>query len=287
MMMNCLPNRSRNQGGQALVEVIVVALFFLVPLFLAIVALGKFSDVQHTTNMAARYTAWERTVWYEAGGGQFNDVNAPNRKSAAQIRSEIAARLFNDRSTTTSVIADTDRNASGFVNGTDPMWRDNDGVAFMGDFHQASAGVTQARPQTDVAGAAFGLVDALPLPSNVVGTLAPPLPSDTMASATVSLREMARASQAYQRLWPRAGVWGDAWAGLDFTATGGIVSNTWGANGSTGTRDMVALSVPTAQGLGKLVGSTVNAAILTWDPLMPKVDMGRIDPDVVPGDRLR
>jgi len=284
-----MTNRSpiRRQRGQALVEVVVVALFFLVPLFLAIVALGKFTDVQHTTNMASRYAAWERTIWYETGGGRFNDINAPNRKSAGQIRSEIAARVYNDRSKTTSVIADTDRNASGFVNGIDPMWRDNAGVAFMRDFTQTSAGVTQARPDTDLAGAAFGLIGALPLPAGVVGTLVPPLPSDTMASATVSLREVARESQAYQRLWPRTGVWVDTWAGLDFTATGGIVSNTWGANSSRGTKDMVALSVPTAQGLGTLVGTTVNAAILTWDPLLSKVDMGKIDVDVVPEDRLR
>ncbi|WP_379681098.1 hypothetical protein [Massilia consociata] len=285
--MRTFPFCSRRQNGQALAEMIVVALFFLVPLFLAIVALGKFTDVQHTTQMAARYAAWERTVWYEAGSGRFDDINAPNRKSAAQINAEIAARVFNDRSRNTSVIADTDRNATGFVNGTDPLWRDNAGVVFLRDFQQAGSALGRSRPRTDVAGAAFNLVGGLSLPPGVVGTLVPPLPADTMASATVSLREMARDSQAYQRLWPRAGVWVDDWAGLDFSATGAVVSNTWGANGSGGTKGVVALSVPTAQGLGTLVGTTVNAAILTWDPLMPKVDLGRIEVDVVPEDRLR
>lgn len=280
-------HRYRRQHGQALVEMVVAGLFFLVPLFLAVVAFGKFLDVQHTTNMGSRYAAWERTVWYEAGGGQFNDINAPNRKSAAQIHAELAARVFNDRSRNVSVIADTDKNATAFVNGTDPLWRDNANVAYLRQFDQASTGLANSQPDRDAAGRALEVIGAVPLPPSVSGSLVPPVPTDTMAVATVSLREVARDSQAYQRLWPRDGVWTAQWRGLDFKATGGIVSNTWGANGSRGTRDMVAQSVPTAQGLGKAVDKIVGAGIKAWDSDAPDVELGRIAPDVVPGDRLR
>lgn len=274
------------QGGQALVEMVVTGLFFLVPLFLAVVAMGKFIDVQHTTNMGARYAAWERTVWYE-NGGRFDDINAPNQKSAAQIHAELTARLFNDRSRNTSVIANSDKNATSFVNGIDPLWRDNAGVRYLRRYDQAGTGIAVGRPNRDVAGRALGLITSLPLPTGVTGSLVPPLPSDTFSTATVSLREIARDSQSYQRLWPRSSVWIDEWRGLDFKATGAIVSNTWGANGSSGTHDMVAQAVPTAQGLGRAVGAVVDVGLTAWDRNMAKPEFGKIVPDVVPEDRLR
>ena len=286
--MTIHPCRRMRQQGQALVEMVVAGLFFLVPLFLAVVALGKFIDVQHTTNMGARYAAWERTVWYDAGG-KFDDINAPNHKSGAQIHAELAARIFNDRSRNVSVIANTDKNAKSFVNGIDPMWRDNANVRFLRQFDQASTGMTKTPVKSDAAGKALDLIESLPLPTGVTGSLVPPLPSDTFATATVSLKEIARDSQAYQRLWPRASVWVDQWRGLDFIATGAIVSNTWGANGSASTHDMVALSVPTAQGLGSVIGNAVDAGITAWDPelKLKKPEFGKIAVDVVPDDRLR
>jgi hypothetical protein len=280
--------RNARQGGQALVEMVVTGLFFLVPLFLAVVAMGKFIDVQHTTNMGARYAAWERTVWYEAGGA-FDGINAPNQKSAAQIHAELTARLFNDR-TRKTVIANSDKNAHSFVNGIDPLWRDNANVAYMRRYDQAGSGIARGALNRDVAGKALGLIGALPLPKGVTGSLVPPLPSDTFSTATVSLREIARDSQAYQRLWPRSSVWVDEWRGLDFRATGAILSNTWGANSSRGTHDMVAQSVPTAQGLGKEVGRILELGIRTWDNDVMKdnkLELGKIAPDVVPEDRLK
>ena len=60
----------------------------------------------------------------------------------------------------------------------------------------------------------------------------PPLPTDSLAVAQVSLKDIAKQSDAYQRLWPKATVWGGDWKGLDFSAEGGILSNTWSANGA-------------------------------------------------------
>lgn len=74
------------QGGQAVAEFLVAAVLLLVPMFLAVAALGKFVDVQHVATMAARYGAWERTVWYDASGTDFNGINGPNQKSAPPSR---------------------------------------------------------------------------------------------------------------------------------------------------------------------------------------------------------
>jgi hypothetical protein len=278
-LLMCSPVAARRQG-QAMVEFLVAATFFLVPLFLAIVVFGKFIDVQHTITMAARYAAWERTVWYDDGGTTFSAHNGTNHKSAAQIGNELAVRLINDRSSAT-VIKNSDKTATSFVNGTDPMWRDNAGTAYLDRYDQRASSVARMMPNTDFTGRALGVISALPAIPQVVGTLLPPVPSDTLAVAQVSLNGVARNSNAYKRLWP-------AWAGLDFQATGAILSNTWYANGSTGTRNMVRDMLPTAKGLGSAVDLMTKAGYVPWDPMnRAGPTFGKVEPDVVPPDRLR
>nr|WP_315402271.1 pilus assembly protein [uncultured Duganella sp.] len=270
--------RRRPARGQAMVEFLVGAMFVLIPLFLAIVALGKLSDVQSTATMAARYAAWERTVWYEADAG-FDGANQPNHKSAQQIGNEIAVRLINDRSA--QPIKDTDKNANSFASGTDPLWRDNEGKAFLDTYAQLGSSVASEAPGTDIAGAVIGTLKSVSV-KGLVGFV-PPLPTDSLAVAQVSLKDIAKQSDAYQRLWPGA----DGFKGLDFSATGAVLSNTWGANASGGTRAMVATMVPTAQGLGTVV-QAARAGLAPWDPeQVPRIEVGKIAVDVVPGDRLK
>lgn len=62
------------QRGQAMVEfvifcgVVMTALFVIVPLF------GKIMDMQFQTQQAARYVAWERTVWFDSGDEPFDST---------------------------------------------------------------------------------------------------------------------------------------------------------------------------------------------------------------------
>jgi len=276
------PCRARSQGGQAIAEFIVAAAFFLVPLFLAIAALGKFTDVQHVTDMAARYGAWERTVWYEQSGNGFDTANAPNQKNAAAIKGEIAARLFSDRSRATTVIRGTDRASTTLVNGIDPMWHDARGAAYLAEYQDFDAASSRATPERDIAGAIVSAAAAVQV-RGLAGFM-PPLPTDTLAISTVSLTDLAADSGVYGRLWNNTP---GAWEGLDFSATGAILSNTWGANGKGATHAMVARAVPTAQGLGAFV-SAAKVGIGPWDPLAaPGIEVGKINVDVVPGDRLR
>ena len=274
--------RRSRQGGQSVAECLVAAVFFVVPLFLAIVALGKFADVQHVATMAARYGAWERTVWYDNAGTDFTGINAPNQKTAGAIKGEIAARLFSTRTSAASTIRNTDGASAALVNGIDPMWRDARGAAFLSQYERFDAQAGRASPRRDIAGASVAAMAAVSVRG--LAGFAPPLPADTLAVSTVSLTDIARESGVYARLWN--GTPG-SWQGLDFSATGAILSNTWGANGSSGTRDMVARSVPTAQGLGAVVRAA-KAGIEPWDAVAASgIDVGRIDVDVVPDDRLR
>ena len=56
----------RKQKAQALTEFIITAAFVLVPLFLMVPLIAKYIDIKHATINAARYQAWEYTVWHNA-----------------------------------------------------------------------------------------------------------------------------------------------------------------------------------------------------------------------------
>lgn len=272
----------REQHGQAMVEFIVAGMFVLVPLFLAISVFGKFVNVQHAADMAARYGAWERTVWYEASpeSDKFDQHNQPNRKTADEIRNEIGVRVLNDRSSETVVKAG-DRGTSSFANGLDPMLRDMAGTAYMTEYSQLSSAQTTEAPEKKIADTALEFLRDVPMFRDLV----PAVPQDTLATATIRFADVAKSSEAYKRLWPDA-----AWAGLNFEAKSGILSNTWAANSSVGTKSMVADIVPAARP-NEPVNSALTAVkvgILPWDPEASRlIDIGRIAPDEVPPDRLK
>lgn len=274
------------QKGQAMIEFLVAAMFFLVPLFLGLAIMGKFIDVQHRAEQASRYAAWERTVWYDtAKGHEFYSMNQPNQKSGAAINNEIAVRLLNDRSLKVTVIKDTDKTATTFANGIDPMWKDNAGVAYMDTFKQLDSALMSETPSKDFTGKAIGLIDKINVGDFVLGNLAPPVPTDTLAVVKVNLSKIAGKSDAYKRLWATP-----TWVGMDFESTGAILSNTWSANGSQATTAMVKKTVPTAQkGMGVLI-NTAKVAIGTWEPALLKsgtIDVGRVRVDQLPPDRLK
>lgn len=276
------PKLGPKPHGQAIVEFLVAGMFVLVPLFLAISALGKFSNVQHTAEAAARYAAWERTVWYESSPGSsgFDGNNQPNSKSAAEIRNEIAVRVLNDRSSDESVIKHGDKTANGFANGLDPMFTDPGGTAFLTEYGQLASDQTMNKPDMDIAGAALEAMAKVPM----FKELLPALPTDSLATTTVKFKTLGKTSEVYARLWPDP-----VWAGLDFQATSSILSNTWAANSRSGAESMVSDFVPARKyaALNKLLVD-LQGVMGTWDPTAASgIEVGRIAVDEVPPDRLK
>jgi hypothetical protein len=269
-----------------MVEFIVVALFVLVPLYLAVQALGKFADVRSAANTAARYAAWEKTVWHEDTSSVFHAKNQPNQKSAAQIRNEAMVRVFNDRQTGFKY-AGTDKGATTFAKGTDPLWRDTRGQALVDDPARFTLTASYESPSKDILGSAIGLINKITVPS-ITGTLAPPVPTQTLAVARLQLLKVGEKSEVYKRLWAKSAGLPTDFVGEDMAAQGAILSNTWAANSSQGTHGMVSASVPTASGLGTAIETGAKTLMFTWDPtLAPRLDLGRVAPDVVPADRLK
>ncbi|MBV8464652.1 MAG: hypothetical protein JO218_01790 [Burkholderiales bacterium] len=282
----------KGQRGQAMTELIVAGMFFLVPLFLAISAIGKFADVQHTAYMGARYATWERTVWYnDAGspGSTFDGINNPNAKTDVAIQNEMAVRIINSHSGK-PVISNTDGTATSFVNGTDPLWNDDAHTAYLDTYANVTNAASMAAPGGDFSGTVLSgissVIDNVPGLSSLFGSVVPPLPSNTLATVNVSFSKIA-ATTEYARLWPTGDPGGGAWKGINVTAPGAILSNTWGANGVDATKRMVRTSVPTANLLGTTLQATVQGPMMVWDPVaMSGLDVGKVAPDVTPSDRL-
>jgi hypothetical protein len=106
----------KSQRGSATVEVFVVSLV-AIPLLIAVPLLGKQLDAKHQTNMAARYAAWERTVWSDSGSSW---RNAERSKSDADITMEINDRFYGHRQ---AELVDVSRSRSEGIT-SDPIWRD-------------------------------------------------------------------------------------------------------------------------------------------------------------------
>lgn len=91
-----IPRRKHRQRGQALTEFVVVALTLLIPLFLIIPVVAKLISMKQDVEIAARYAAWERTVWFQNGsrpdlqgfGGTISS------RSDAAVSREIDTRIF-------------------------------------------------------------------------------------------------------------------------------------------------------------------------------------------------
>lgn len=78
--------RSR-QCGQGMVEFGVAATFFIVPLLIGITWLARVESIKQHMHQAARYAAWERTVWYRSG-------NTYVTKSDTDVAREITKRIY-------------------------------------------------------------------------------------------------------------------------------------------------------------------------------------------------
>lgn len=283
--------RSDRQSGAAMIEFIIAALFFLVPLFLAVQVIGKFADVQHGTDAAARYAAWERIVWFNDNGSAFANKNAPNKKSDAEILHELRKRVFNDRHSAL-VYSDEDKKApkkDGKKTPTfDPLWTDNSGTPYLSDYAKAATVSTRAStPDKDYLGKVLEKIQVISVPE-VFDSAVPPVTNKTLTQSTFTLKDIAKDSVAYKRLWsPAHGL--AEWQGVSMSSQAAVLTNTWGANSNKGTRAMVQPVVPTAQLLGKTIGRAATAVMVPWQPTLiaQPLDMGRIGPDVVPGDRLK
>lgn len=327
------------QRGQAMVELVIVAAFVLVPLFLAIPIIGKYIDVRTAAVEASRYAAWERTVWYGGASAStiswsdvtpdsptpfdwFNDLLAmpagwfkssnswqANEKKDAHIRNEIAVRLLSRPSPTLALDAfsSADKDASEFRNNaTRTLWRTRNDTPLLQDYKDVSNTIGN----DGAPGIANKVLKPVALLAAVLGPFTLEMNGEYKASVTVNVANYDWYRDRAPRLDESLGIQPTA-AKLGFSERTVLLANGWNAGAPdsqkvTSVRSQVAgltpfsifkykLPEPTSdmgsamnifKTLARKVVDVVENAILILFPEFDKLDLGKIEPDKVPADRL-
>lgn len=253
----------RHQRGQAIVETAIVASSVLIVAFLALSMIGRISDVRDRTLAAARYAAWERTVYFsDSWPSKYGQAAT---KSDAEIRSEISQRVLGQ----TSGVKGDDGSLNRLPSAQAAMWRDSSGEVLLHSYDNLTVSFRADNTGTlaDKALDRLGSLSGIGLGFD--------LPTRNQQRATVTLHVGDR-NPSLVTLWPE-------WPGATFNATQVLLTNTWTPDGSDGARALIAGAVPTAK--ANLIGYLPNVLAPAAVDIV-HLDMGRIAPDVVPADRL-
>ncbi len=251
--MICISRPSRHSSkGQALTEFVIGAVLFLIPLFLIIPLLGKYTDIKASTIQAARYNAWERTVWYGQSASSTGDWEG-NDKNEASIKTEMAGKFL-----------------------TSELWYDRAGVAML-------AGSSNSITNEDTPGTANTILGFAVSVANAIGPFNLEMKGLYAGTATVSIANTT--SVISEVLGSGAGA-DPARLNLSITDKNVILANGWGANGAAHVKKQVQGLTPTSV-LSNPVLDAVRWILVPFTPeLVPTVlELGKIEVDQIPPDR--
>jgi hypothetical protein len=268
-----------------MVEFLIAATTVLIPLFLIVPILGKFMDMKSSSIQAARYAAWERTVWFGS-----TDWSAA-QKTDAQIQNEVQWRFFSDTAATKFQAGDM--SAGGWGGGVKPLWKDRAGNSML---YSYNSDVTQGSARTDTPGLMNDVLDpivsAIGFIGNILGA-AFVLDMQSLYTSTVTARV-----QQTRKIEQVLG------GGLTDTETfkavtpvfaekSVLIANGWSANGAAQTKTQTEGLTPTSflqrSPISDILTVIQYLAYVFAPELAPdhlKLG-GVIQPDIVPDDRLK
>ena len=273
-MKQLLKNRHAHRG-QAMTEFVISASLFLIPLFLGMSLIAKYIDIKQTNVQAARYQAWEYTVWFandtersidfknfsmddgELMSG-FDAVDQPV-KSTAQTRQESKKRFYTSIGTeeTTSPITATD---VAFVWDNDtsinPLWKNHKGESLYAgvDGIQASLSSSTGTPTLPILGDVVnGLMDGIGIAFGLIGELLGAIKSsvgfnaiNTNGYAEASASMQIAANPMFTNISDiDVSLDGAATTTLDFITTASVLSDGWNAGGVEHVYNQAGGTVPT------------------------------------------
>lgn len=292
--MTHLPKTQRQrhrQRGQAMTEFIVVTALVLAPLYLIIPVLGKHIDMKSATIVGARYAAWERTVFF-GGSNASAKVDWPGvEKSNDEILNEVRQRVISSKSVVDPKdskkfigrpIAATDKAATGWSPaGYRAAWKNHNGSVMLSKYEM----VTQTQSQTASPGVANDVIGVVVKIADALGPFT--LEMHGLHTAQVSV-------QAYTLPIGKSlsgGTGPDTFnpGTLTFTDKNTILVNTWNANGRDHVKKQTQGLTPTGvfqTEAGKILLTVVKAVVGVAMPEIWFLELGKIEPDVVPEDRL-
>jgi len=278
-------NATKRHAGQAMIELKIVAGFVLVPLFLAIPLIGKYLDMRAAAVQTSRYAAWERTVWY--GGDAASSLGwfgvsrrwQANEKSDDQIRRELGVRHLSE-TTASDAFSNADRSAGSFKNSTKTLWQDRRGAPLLANYSdiQNSVGNNTAPGTLNV------ILDPIANFASTLGPFVLEMKANYSARVTIQVKDI-----DYDHFLAKNST-------ASFTETNVLLANGWNANGpddasKTSVKQQVKGLVPTsifaAEINGVKIMDYVLGALSVFLPEASKLEPGKIEPDVVPADRLK
>jgi len=272
----CWGGGARRARGQAMTEFVVGAVLFLVPLFLIVPTLAKYLDGKAMVTLAARYAAWERTVWY---GGASSSVSWPgNSKSEGTIRNEIRQRIFSQDTS----IAGGDGGAGDWGgDGQKVFWYNRDSSPMLASYDAVSDSVQNQ----DTPGIVNDLLNLVVTVTDALGTFT--LETKGLYDATVTMDMGAQKVDMSLRDDPTQS-WNPGVLGI--AENNAILANGWSANGPDHVKSQVKGLTPTglldpSSPLG-IAMKAVQIALVPFAPELLFLEFGKIEPDIVPPDRL-
>jgi hypothetical protein len=306
----------RKQRGQAMIETLVAATLVLVPLFLAIPIIAKYQDIRSHVVQGARYAAWERTVWFGGaaaapmGFGSSKTLSnkwSANAKSDDDIRAEIGHRILSK--STGGFNTASDKGTTSSLTGHD-TWRDRRGNTMLQSYSNIAGSYDNET--------APGLINDVFEPLMKIAAVVSSFTLDTKAQYTATLGLTVREVAFNGQPWavPPQQALSEKYPGdflvsnrsLNFSEKNVIVANGWSANGP-GSFDEFNSSDPDISGrisvynqvrgltpssilkpksgVFKTVLDVLNVIALIFFPELSTLDLGRIEVDRVPADRLQ
>jgi hypothetical protein len=246
------------QRGQALAEALV-ATALLVPLWLGVVYVSRWHDLQHVTISAARHAAFEAHV--SAGSD-----------TRAQVETLTRRRLFS-RDPGRFSVASPAPDAPGMR----PQWMDHRGVASLLDEAAGPRVELGAASQPAFIESTERQAMTLLAPARVVGGAAFDLQRDAARRAIV------RVPLQHGETLPAP------FSGLRFTLTERLelLVDPWAARGPAQVAARVEALSPVGR-MRELVRplEPVRWAVSLFEPAVDRLCLGRTDPEIVPPDRL-
>lgn len=256
--------KAAGQRGQAITEFVVMCLL-MVPLFLAVVYVGKYSDVKQTAIEASRYAVWERAV-DPTGAHKSND----------QIQQELEVRIIGNGGRNDGKLQSTDAAASTSTDDTayNPLWFDQGHKRMLDKLTDATVVGGIQNTSAPTTGAAARLSSAI----NGVEAKWLKLDSAGWLRADVNI--------------PLVNVNFAPLSNINFAAgsTTVLYGDAWNAGGSASVIATTKRAAPADMLLNSGPFNTVMAGIRLFvgmvEPSFRNFYPGCIAPDVVPTDRL-
>jgi hypothetical protein len=240
------------QRGQAIAEMIIASAFLLVPLFLLMTLLMKYIDMDVAAQEAARYAAFQRTVYMPSSS--LRGATAATR-TQQEIETAMRVRLVGDPG---FVNEQQSQNLNGFI--VNPRWKDQSNrqmvlgqSASLSTLSDSASGLLQ----DDAAGAVFGTIHAL---GSLVGAnIGFNLDYDGMMAAQVSLTpanpqgpigydNLATPSTLFEHL------------GLVFKAQDSVLADGWSAQGPDNNKQQIQSVMPLSGTLFTALNDIIKVA---------------------------